>query len=150
MKAMLTRVSSASVTVDGDIVGAIECPDTGGVLALVGVSTDDVSSPATTEAAVAKMVDKIANLRILDGELSALDAGAPVLLVSQFTLCGRTAKGRRPSWSDAAPGPVAEPVIADIAARLRALGVVVEEGRFGAMMQVASVNEGPFTVLVDA
>lgn len=149
MKAVLTRVSSASVTVDDEVVGAIDCPDTGGLLALVGVSVDDCASPAATDAAVAKMVDKIANLRILDGERSVTEAGAPVLLVSQFTLYGRTAKGRRPSWSDAAPGPAAEPVIEAVAAGLRDAGITVEQGRFGAMMRVASVNEGPFTVLVE-
>ena len=95
------------------------------------------------------MVRKIAELRILAGEASVTEAGAPVLLVSQFTLHGRTAKGRRPSWSDAAPSDVAEPVIAKIAAGLRARGITVETGVFGAMMRVASVNEGPFTVLVE-
>ncbi|MBL7286075.1 D-tyrosyl-tRNA(Tyr) deacylase [Corynebacterium godavarianum] len=144
MKAVLTRVKSASVTVDGEVVGAIDCPETGGILALVGVGRDDA------EDAWEKMARKIAELRILDGERSAQDAGAPVLLVSQFTLMGRTAKGRRPSWADAAPGEAAAPVIAKIAAELRGRGITVEEGRFGAMMDVASVNSGPFTVLVDA
>lgn len=143
MKAVLTRVSSASVTVDGEVVGEIDCADTGGILALVGVGRED--DPAAWET----MVRKIAELRILTGERSVVEAGAPVLLVSQFTLHGRTAKGRRPSWSDAAPGAVAEPVISKIAAGLRERGVVVAEGRFGAMMQVASVNDGPFTVLVE-
>ncbi|MGD7001102.1 D-aminoacyl-tRNA deacylase [Corynebacterium halotolerans] len=144
MKAVLTRVSSASVTVDGEVVGAIDCPETGGLLALVGVGRDDAPDAWET------MVRKIAELRILDGERSVTDVGAPVLLVSQFTLHGRTAKGRRPSWSDAAPGAQAEPVIEQIAAALRERGISVEQGRFGAMMQVASVNDGPFTVLVDA
>lgn len=144
MKAVLTRVTQASVTVDGEVVGAIDCPETGGILALVGVGTDDVDDAWET------MVRKIAELRILDGEVSVEDAGAPVLLVSQFTLMGRTKKGRRPSWSDAAPGDVAEPVIATIAAGLRERGIHVEEGRFGAMMDVASVNSGPFTVLVES
>lgn len=143
MKAVLTRVSSASVTVDGEVVGAIDCPETGGLLALVGVGREDAPDAWET------MVRKIAELRILDGERSVEEAGAPVLLVSQFTLHGRTAKGRRPSWSDAAPGQTAEPVIAKIAAGLRDRGIHVEEGVFGAMMQVASVNEGPFTVLVE-
>ncbi|OEY03743.1 D-tyrosyl-tRNA(Tyr) deacylase [Corynebacterium sp. BCW_4722] len=144
MKAVLTRVSSASVTVDGEVVGAIDCPDTGGVLALVGVGKEDADDAWQT------MARKIAELRILDGERSVVDANAPVLLVSQFTLMGRTAKGRRPSWSDAAPGDVAEPVIARIAEELRSRGIAVQEGRFGAQMRVASVNEGPFTVLVEA
>lgn len=149
MRAVLTRVSEASVSVDGATVGSITCPETCGILVLVGVSRDDVADAATTEAAMAKMVDKIANLRILPEETSAFEAGAPVLVVSQFTLYGRTAKGRRPSWSDAAPGEAAEPVIEDIVGRLRALGLRVETGSFGAMMRVSSVNEGPFTVLVE-
>lgn len=144
MKAVLTRVTQASVTVDGEVVGAIDCPETGGILALVGVGTDDADDAWET------MVRKIAELRILDGEVSVEEAGAPVLLVSQFTLMGRTKKGRRPSWSDAAPGDVAEPVIAKIAAGLRERGIHVEEGRFGAMMDVASTNSGPFTVLVES
>lgn len=139
MKAVLTRVSSASVTVDGEVVGEIGP----GLLALVGVGREDAPDAWET------MVRKIAELRILDREQSVSEAGQSVLLVSQFTLHGRTAKGRRPSWSDAAPGEVAEPVIARIAAGLRARGIPVEEGVFGAMMQVTSVNEGPFTVLVE-
>ncbi|MDN8593804.1 MULTISPECIES: D-aminoacyl-tRNA deacylase [unclassified Corynebacterium] len=144
MKAVLTRVTSASVTVEGETVGAIDCPETGGILALVGVGSEDADDSWET------MVRKIAELRILDGEVSVEEAGAPVLLVSQFTLMGRTKKGRRPSWSDAAPGDAAEPVIAKIAEGLRARGIHVEEGRFGAMMEVASVNSGPFTVLVES
>lgn len=143
MKAVLTRVSSASVTVEGEVVGAIDCPD-GGVLALVGVGREDDPD------AWRVVARKIAELRILEGERSVEEAGAPVLLVSQFTLMGRTAKGRRPSWSDAAPGDVAEPVIEKIAGELRERGIHVEEGRFGAMMRVESVNEGPFTVLVES
>lgn len=143
MKAVLTRVTSASVTVDGETVGAIVCPDTGGILALVGIGRDDADDAWKT------MARKIAELRILDGELSATDAGAPVLLVSQFTLMGRTAKGRRPSWSDAAPGDRTAPVIDAIAADLRTRGLTVKTGRFGAHMEVASVNDGPFTVLVE-
>lgn len=144
MKAVLTRVTRASVTIDGEVVGAIDCPETGGILALVGVGRED--DPQAWET----VARKIAELRILEGERSVQDAGAPVLLVSQFTLMGRTAKGRRPSWSDAAPGEVAEPVIAKIAGALRERGITVEEGRFGAMMDVESVNSGPFTVLVEA
>jgi len=139
VKAVLTRVSSASVTVDDQVVGEIGP----GLLALVGVGREDAPDAWET------MVRKIAELRILDGELGVEEAGQSVLLVSQFTLHGRTAKGRRPSWSDAAPGEVAEPVIARIAAGLRERGIHVEEGVFGAMMKVASVNEGPFTVLVE-
>ncbi|WP_411709707.1 D-aminoacyl-tRNA deacylase [Corynebacterium sp. LaCa116] len=150
MRAVLTRVSEASVTVDDSVVGSITCPDTGGILALVGVSREDAEAPEHERAQrMDTMARKIAELRILDGEVSVSDANAPVLLVSQFTLYGRTAKGRRPSWSDAAPGEAAEPVIQGVAQRLRERGIHVEEGRFGAMMRVASVNEGPFTVLVE-
>lgn len=143
MKAVLTRVSTAQVTVDGEVVGSIEAPETGGILALVGVGAQDSQQAWET------MVRKIAELRILDGETSVQDTGAPVLLVSQFTLMGETKKGRRPSWSNAAKGDIAEPVIEKIAAGLRERGVPVETGRFGAMMRVSSVNEGPFTVLVE-
>lgn len=143
MKSVLTRVSSASVTVDGEIVGAIDCPDGTGILALVGVARDDGDAQRET------MARKIAELRMLDGERSVQDAGGAVLLVSQFTLMGKTAKGRRPSWADAAPAEQAEPVIEALAADLRERGIRVEQGRFGAMMRVASVNEGPFTLLVE-
>ena len=139
MKAVLTRVSEASVTVDGEVVGSI----TDGVLALVGIGRDDAPDAWQT------MVRKIAELRILPEERSVSEVGAPVLLVSQFTLLGRTAKGRRPSWSDAAPGEVAKIVMEKIAAGLRERGIVVEEGQFGAMMSVTSVNEGPVTLLVE-
>ncbi|MEJ5927107.1 D-aminoacyl-tRNA deacylase [Corynebacterium sp. H128] len=144
MRAVLTRVSSASVSVSGEVVGAIECSDTGGILALVGVGRAD--SPEAWQT----VARKIAELRILAGEVSVVDAGAPVLVVSQFTLHGQTAKGRRPSWSDAAPGEIAQPVIAKIVAYLRERGIEVAEGQFGAKMQVSSVNEGPFTVIVEA
>ncbi|MCQ9351535.1 D-aminoacyl-tRNA deacylase [Corynebacterium sp. 153RC1] len=143
MKAVLTRVSEASVTVDGEVVGAISAPETGGVLALVGVGSEDAPDAWET------MVRKIAELRILEGELSVEDAGAPVLLVSQFTLMGATKKGRRPSWSAAAKSEIAEPVMDRIARGLRERGIPVETGRFGAMMRVSSVNEGPFTLLVE-
>ncbi|MEJ5919705.1 MULTISPECIES: D-aminoacyl-tRNA deacylase [unclassified Corynebacterium] len=143
MKAVLTRVTSASVTVDGEVVGAIDCPDTGGLLALVGVGRDDAPEAWET------MVRKIAELRILDGEASVEDAGAPVLVVSQFTLMGATKKGRRPSWTEAAPGDIAEPVVDKIVEGLRNRGIQVATGSFGAMMKVASVNDGPFTVLVE-
>lgn len=146
MRAVLTRVSEATVTVDGETVGAITSPETGGLLAPIGVSREDMDD---WQPRAEKMARKIAELRILDGEVSVIDAGAPVLVVSQFTLYGRTAKGRRPSWTDAAPGPEAEPVIAAIIANLRERGVSVETGQFGAKMRVSSVNEGPFTVLVE-
>ncbi len=140
MKAVLQRVTGASVTVEGETVGAIDRP---GLLALVGVTHGD------GETQVAAMARKISELRILHDERSVLDEGAPVLLVSQFTLYGSTRKGRRPSWSDAAPGAVAEPLIDALADALRDLGIEVATGRFGAMMQVSLVNDGPFTVLVE-
>ena len=153
MRAVLTRCLSASVTVDDEVVGSFEATETGGVLALIGVSTEDIeageSNPAVLDNKISTMARKIAELRILDGESSVESTGAPVLVVSQFTLYGRTAKGRRPSWSDAAPGPAAEPVINKVIEQLRARNIHVEEGRFGAMMKVASVNDGPFTVLVE-
>lgn len=141
MRAVLQRVTSASVCVDDEIVGAIDRP---GILALVGVTHDDGPEQ------VATMARKITELRILRDEESVLDASAPVLLVSQFTLYGSTKKGRRPSWSAAAPGPVAEPLLDELADRLRELGIEVATGRFGAMMQVSLTNDGPFTVLVEA
>ncbi|WP_298087248.1 D-aminoacyl-tRNA deacylase [uncultured Corynebacterium sp.] len=143
MKAVLTRVTRAAVRVDDEIVGEIDGGGTGGILALVGVGRDDDPDAWRT------MARKIAELRILDGEKSASDVGAPVLVVSQFTLMGATRKGRRPSWTEAAPGDVAEPTIAKIVAELRERGLTVAEGRFGAMMRVESVNDGPFTVLVE-
>ena len=145
MKAVLTRVSSASVAVDGDVVGKIVAPETGGILALVGVSVNDADDAAAWQ----KMAKKIAELRILDGEKSVTDLDTPVLVVSQFTLYGQTAKGRRPSWSQAAPAEIAEPIINSIVEDLRGRGLEVATGRFGAMMEVSSVNQGPFTVLVE-
>ncbi|HLR48700.1 MAG TPA: D-aminoacyl-tRNA deacylase [Corynebacterium sp.] len=153
MRAVLTRCLSASVTVDDEVVGSFEASETGGILALIGVSTEDIeageSNPSLLDNKISTMARKIAELRILDGESSVESTGAPVLVVSQFTLYGRTAKGRRPSWSDAAPGPAAEPVINKVIEQLRARDIHVEEGRFGAMMKVSSVNDGPFTVLVE-
>ena len=140
MRAVLQRVTRASVVVDGEVVGAIDRP---GLLALVGVTHDD--GPAQVD----QMARKIAELRILRDEQSVTDAGAPVLVVSQFTLHADTRKGRRPSWSAAAPGLVAEPVIADLVAALRARGLEVEQGRFGAMMEVSLVNDGPVTLVID-
>lgn len=140
MRAVLQRVTHAEVTVEGETVGAIDRP---GLVALVGVTHEDGAEQ------VAAMARKISELRILADEQSVLDAGAPVLVVSQFTVYGSTRKGRRPSWSAAAPGPVAEPLIEDLVAALVAAGVEVATGRFGAMMQVSLVNDGPFTVVVD-
>lgn len=141
MRAVLQRVTRAQVLVGGEVVGAIDRP---GLLALVGVTHDD--GPEQVE----RMARKIAELRILRDEQSLTDAGAPVLVVSQFTLYADTRKGRRPSWSGAAPGPVAEPVIDELVAALRGRGLQVEQGRFGAMMEVSLVNDGPVTLVVDA
>lgn len=140
MRAVVSRVTEASVTVDGEVVGALGGP---GLLVLLGVSVDD------DEEDVATMVRKISELRILREEQSASDVGAPVLVVSQFTLMGSTAKGRRPSWSRAARGEVAEPLVEAVVSGLRDRGLEVATGVFGAMMQVHSVNDGPFTVLVE-
>jgi D-tyrosyl-tRNA(Tyr) deacylase len=133
-------VSSASVTVDGVVVGALDRP---GLLALVGVTHDDGPEQVDT------MARKISELRILREERSVVDVGAPVLVVSQFTLYADIRKGRRPSWSNAAPGPVAEPLVDAVVEALRARGVEVTTGRFGAMMDVALVNDGPVTLVVD-
>jgi D-tyrosyl-tRNA(Tyr) deacylase len=141
MRAVLQRVTRASVTVDGDVVGAIDKP---GVLALVGVTHDD--GPAQVET----IARKIADLRILHDERSVADVGAPVLVVSQFTLYGDARKGRRPTWNQAAPGPVAEPLVGAVVAALRERGLTVETGRFGADMQVELVNDGPVTILLEA
>jgi D-tyrosyl-tRNA(Tyr) deacylase len=140
VRAVLQRVSRASVTVDGHVVGELTRP---GLLALVGVTHDDGPEQ------VATMARKIADLRILRDERSVLDDGAPVLVVSQFTLYADTRKGRRPSWNAAAPGPVAEPVVEQVVAALRARGVEVQTGRFGAHMDVELVNDGPVTIVLD-
>ncbi len=123
----------------GSVVGEIGA----GLLALVGVRVGDESTQARA------LARKIYTLRILDGEQSAQDAGAPLLVISQFTLYADTNKGRRPSWNAAAPGPVAEPLVECVVAELRALGAAVQTGIFGADMQVALVNEGPITLIVD-
>ena len=140
MRAVLQRVHRASVSVDGEVVGAIDRP---GLVALVGVRRGDTATEAATVAR------KIAELRILNDEESCADAGAPVLVVSQFTLYGSTKKGRRPSWSRAAPGPVSEPLVEEFCAALEGLGATVLRGRFGADMQVSSVNDGPITITID-
>ncbi|AMO62776.1 D-tyrosyl-tRNA(Tyr) deacylase [Mycolicibacterium phlei] len=142
MRVLVQRVTSASVTVDGEVVGAID-PDGQGLLALVGVTHDDDAAKAQ------KMAEKLWQLRILDDEKSASDVGAPILVVSQFTLYANTAKGRRPSWNAAAPRPVAEPLVEVFAGALRDLGAHVETGVFGADMKVALVNDGPVTVLLE-
>jgi D-aminoacyl-tRNA deacylase len=140
MRAVVQRVSQASVTVDGKVVGAIEGP---GLLVLVGITHRD-----TREQAV-KLAARLWGLRILDGEKSCCDIGAPLLVISQFTLYADLAKGRRPSWSAAAPGPVAEPLVGAVVSALRNLGARVETGVFGANMKVALLNDGPVTIIVD-
>lgn len=139
MRAVVQTVSQAQVTVGDDVVGQIG----DGLLALVGVTHDD--TPADAE----WLAKKIWQLRIFDGDRSASELGVPILVVSQFTLYADTRKGRRPSWGQAAPGPVAEPLVTAVVEELRALGAKVETGRFGAMMLVSSVNVGPRTILLE-
>jgi D-tyrosyl-tRNA(Tyr) deacylase len=139
VRAVVSRVSSASVTVDGQVVGEIG----EGLLVLLGVTHDD------TDPQVLTMARKLHELRILRDERSCADTGAGLLVVSQFTLYGETRKGRRPSWTAAAPGPVAEPLVDAVVAALRSRGATVATGVFGADMAVASVNDGPFTVLLE-
>ncbi|MFJ4107059.1 D-aminoacyl-tRNA deacylase [Oerskovia enterophila] len=141
MRALVQRVTRASVSVAGEVVGRVERP---GLVALVGVTHDD--GPSQVEL----VARKIAELRILRDERSVLDERAPVLVISQFTLYADTKKGRRPSWNGAAKGDVAEPLVAAVVAELRAKGVEVATGVFGADMQVELVNDGPVTILVEA
>jgi len=143
MRILVQRVSSASVTVEGEVVGEL-APQRQGLLALVGVTHSDNADIA------ARLAEKLWRLRILDGERSAADEAAPILVVSQFTLYANTEKGRRPSWNAAAPRPVAEPLVDAFSAALRALGAPVQTGVFGADMKVALVNDGPVTVLLEA
>lgn len=140
MRAVIQRVTSASVTVDGETVGAIDAP---GLAVLVGVTHSDGPEQ------VASLARKVADLRIMRDELSVTDLGAPVLVVSQFTLYADTAKGRRPSWGAAAPGDVAEPVVDAVVAALRERGLRVETGRFGADMRVDLAGDGPVTIVLD-
>jgi len=140
MRAVVQRVSQASVAVGGETAGEIDEP---GLLVLVGVTHDDTPDLA------AKLAAKLWGLRILDGEKSCSDVGAPLLVISQFTLYADLAKGRRPSWSAAAPGPVAEPLVSAVVQALRELGARVQTGVFGADMKVSLVNDGPVTIIVD-
>ena len=161
MKAVVQRVDGARVHVAGEVVGSIEGP---GLCVLVGATHSDTPELA------ARLADKVYDMRLFDAdslaaqgiapgptpgsgpgprELSASDAGLPVLVVSQFTLYAQTRKGRRPTWEQAAPGPVAEPLVSAFADQLRARGATVAEGRFGAMMRVEMVNDGPVTVIVE-
>lgn len=141
MRAVIQRVTRAQVSVDGEVVGKIGP----GLCVLVGVTHEDGS------AQVATVARKIAQLRIMDEEQSVQETGGSVLVISQFTLYGKTKKGRRPSWGEAAPGPVAEPLVDAVVQTLRSeYDLPVETGRFGANMQVELVNDGPVTVLVEA
>ncbi|MFP5372151.1 MAG: D-aminoacyl-tRNA deacylase [Actinomycetes bacterium] len=142
MRAVVSRVDTAAVTVDGAVVGQIGR----GLLSLVGVGRgDDV-------AAARALARKVHDLRIFpteDGARSAADLGLPVLVVSQFTLYADTRKGRRPSWEPAAPAEVAEPLVSEVVAELRRRGCTTPTGVFGARMQVSSVNDGPMTLLLE-
>lgn len=137
----MQTVSKVSVTVEGSVTGEISGP---GLLALVGVTHDD--TPETAK----KLAEKIATLRILPGEKSCVDLSAPVLAVSQFTLYADVRKGRRPSWSAAAPGDVSEPIFDQFVESLRGAGLDVGTGVFGAHMQVELINDGPVTIIVDS
>ena len=140
MRAVVQRVTEAAVSVDGETLGKITGP---GLCVLVGVTHDDTPQKA------AQLARKLWSLRVLPEERSCSDIGAPLLVVSQFTLYGDARKGRRPTWNAAAPGDVAEPLVDEVVAQLRALGADVETGRFGAAMRVSLVNDGPFTVLLE-
>jgi D-aminoacyl-tRNA deacylase len=140
MRAVVQRVSQASVTVDGKVIGQISQP---GLLVLLGVTHTDTARDASA------LARKIWQLRIMREELSASQLGAPILVISQFTLYADTRKGRRPSWSKAAPATISEPRYQEFCQELRALGADVSTGIFGAMMNVALVNDGPMTLVVD-
>lgn len=141
MRAVIQRVNRAAVSVDGQVVGAIDRP---GLLALVGVTHDDGA------AQVALIARKIADLRLLEGELSVTDAAAPVLVVSQFTLYADTRKGRRPSWNQAAGADVAEPLVQAVVEDLRSRGLEVATGQFGAHMVIDMQTDGPVTIELEA
>lgn len=141
MRVVVQRASSAEVTVDSRVVGRLLGT---GLVVFVGVTHED--TPATA----VQLADKVWNLRILEGESSCADLGAPLLVISQFTLYADTRKGRRPSWGNAAPGPMAEPLVDAFKDALTERGAHVETGKFGAHMQVALVNDGPMTLILEA
>lgn len=141
MRAVVQRVLGAAVTVAGEIVGRLEGP---GLVVLLGVTHDDGPSD------VAWLARKVWGLRVLRDEQSCADTGAPLLVVSQFTLYGDARKGRRPTWQAAAPGPVSEPLYEAFCAELSGLGATVAQGRFGEDMQVSLVNDGPVTLVLDS
>ncbi|MFD7090322.1 D-aminoacyl-tRNA deacylase [Streptomyces sp. NPDC056652] len=144
MRAVVQRVDGASVVAVtesgpetvGEIIGE-------GLCVLVGVTHEDTVEQAE------RLARKLWSIRMLEGEKSCSEVNAPLLVISQFTLYGDARKGRRPTWNAAAPGPVAEPLVDEVVAQLRALGAKVETGRFGAEMRVSLTNHGPFTVLLD-
>lgn len=141
MRAVVQVASTAHVEVEGEITGRLDSP---GLVILLGVTHDD------DQATARKVAQKIWQLRILKDETSAASKNAPLLVISQFTLYGSVRKGRRPSWSNAAPGPVSEPLYEYFVAYLRELGASVQTGAFGAMMNVSLTNTGPFTMIVDS
>ena len=141
MRAVVQRVTRASVTVDNEVVGAIDEP---GLLVLLGVTHEDGHEQ------VERLAAKVWSLRIMRDEKSASDLGAPILVVSQFTLYGDARKGRRPTWNAAAPGEVSEPLYEAFCEQLRSLGAKVQSGTFGALMAVELVNDGPTTLILDA
>lgn len=140
MRVVISRVSRASVSVGPEVVATLDRP---GLLILAGIGHGD--GPADVQAVAAKTW----GLRILRDELSASDVGAPIMVISQFTLHASTRKGRRPSWSAAAPGATSEPLVEQFCADLETLGAEVLRGRFGADMQVTSTNDGPVTIIID-
>ena len=139
MRAVVQRVTRARVTVAEQVVASIE----NGLLVLLGVTHDDTDDTASA------LAGKVHELRILEDERSASDLGAPLLVVSQFTLYADTRRGRRPSWGAAAPREVAEPLVDHFVATLRERGATVETGVFGAHMLVELVNDGPVTLVID-
>jgi len=141
VRAVLQRATSASVTVEGRVVGRIEQP---GLVVLLGITHDDGPDQ------VAWMVRKIRDLRIMREERSVAGLGAPVLVISQFTLYGQARKGRRPTWQAAAPGEVSEPLYRAVCDGLENLGTHVERGVFGADMTVELANDGPVTLLLES
>jgi D-aminoacyl-tRNA deacylase len=141
VRAVVQRATQASVSVDGRVVGELPAP---GLLVFVGVTHDDTTQLATA------LASKIYYLRILAGETSCADSGAPLLVISQFTLYAQTAKGRRPSWQAAAPREIAEPLVTTFVDALRSLGASVQTGVFGADMAVALVNDGPVTLIIES
>ncbi|MFZ1160847.1 D-aminoacyl-tRNA deacylase [Mycobacterium sp.] len=142
MRVLVQRVASATVSVDGQVVGSLR-PDSQGLLAFVGVTHGDDTDKAR------RLAEKLWQLRILDDDRSASDIKAPIMVISQFTLYADTAKGRRPSWNAAAPGAVAEPLVEAFVQALRDMSADVQTGIFGADMQVELVNDGPVTVLLE-